>query len=94
MTRRRFVSAAPAGGGCAACELAAANAYADNPTAITGSGYNLWFVGAQRDTPGDSNIHIHFQTPDNKKSGHIQKLRLGANAVLSLPKAAAQSATR
>ena len=36
-------------------------------------------------TPGDSNIHIHFQTPDNGKSGHIQKLELGADAVLSLP---------
>jgi acetolactate decarboxylase len=24
-------------------------------------------------TPGDSNIHVHFQTPDNMKSGHIQK---------------------
>jgi acetolactate decarboxylase len=38
-------------------------------------------------TPGDSNIHIHFQTPDNRKSGHIQKLELGQNAVLSLPAA-------
>lgn len=36
-------------------------------------------------TPGDSNIHIHFQTADNAKSGHIQKLQLGAGAVLSLP---------
>lgn len=38
-------------------------------------------------TPGDSNIHIHFQTADNTKSGHIQKLRLGKNAILSLPAA-------
>jgi acetolactate decarboxylase len=38
-------------------------------------------------TPGDSNIHVHFQTPDNAKSGHVQKLRLGQNAVLSLPQA-------
>lgn len=36
-------------------------------------------------TPGDSNIHIHFQTPDNDKSGHIQKVELGRDAVLSLP---------
>jgi len=36
-------------------------------------------------TPGDSNIHIHFQTPDNAKSGHIQKLQLGDGAILSLP---------
>lgn len=36
-------------------------------------------------TPGDSNIHIHFQTPDNAKSGHIQKLRLGDGAMLKLP---------
>jgi alpha-acetolactate decarboxylase len=36
-------------------------------------------------TPGDSNIHVHFQTPDNTKSGHIQKLQLGDGAVLSLP---------
>ena len=36
-------------------------------------------------TPGDSNIHIHFQTPDNAKSGHIQKLRLGDGATLKLP---------
>jgi acetolactate decarboxylase len=38
-------------------------------------------------TPGDSNIHIHFQTPDNSKSGHIQKLALGDGAILSLPAA-------
>ena len=36
-------------------------------------------------TPGDSNIHIHFQTPDNRKSGHIQKVELGRGAMLSLP---------
>ena len=28
-------------------------------------------------TPGDSNIHVHFRTPANTKSGHIQKLQLG-----------------
>jgi acetolactate decarboxylase len=38
-------------------------------------------------TPGDSNIHIHFQTPDNQKSGHIQKLELGERTILSLPTA-------
>jgi acetolactate decarboxylase len=38
-------------------------------------------------TPGDSNIHIHFQTPDNDQSGHIQKLEIGDGAVLSLPAA-------
>ena len=36
-------------------------------------------------TPGDSNIHIHFQTLDNAKSGHIQKLQLGDGATLNLP---------
>ena len=39
-------------------------------------------------TPGDSNIHIHFQTLDNTKSGHIQKLQLGDGATLSLPASA------
>jgi alpha-acetolactate decarboxylase len=39
-------------------------------------------------TPGDSNIHIHFQTPDNTNSGHIQKLELGDGAILSLPASA------
>jgi len=38
-------------------------------------------------TPMGSAIHIHFQTPDNTKSGHIQKLELGNNAVLELPHA-------
>jgi alpha-acetolactate decarboxylase len=38
-------------------------------------------------TPGDSNIHIHFQTPDNSKSGHIQKLEIRDGATLSLPAA-------
>lgn len=38
-------------------------------------------------TPGDSNIHIHFQTPDNGKSGHIQKLEIGSAATLRLPTA-------
>ena len=38
-------------------------------------------------TPGDSNIHIHFQTPDNGRSGHIQKLEIGSAATLSLPSA-------
>jgi acetolactate decarboxylase len=39
-------------------------------------------------TPGDSNIHIHFQTPDNSASGHIQKLQLGDGAILILPERA------
>jgi acetolactate decarboxylase len=38
-------------------------------------------------TPGDSNIHIHFQTPDNRQSGHIQRLEIGDGARLSLPAA-------
>jgi acetolactate decarboxylase len=38
-------------------------------------------------TPGDSNIHIHFQNPDNSKSGHIQKLEIGSAATLRLPAA-------
>jgi len=36
-------------------------------------------------TPGDSNIHIHFQTPDNSQSGHIEKLKIGGGARLCLP---------
>jgi acetolactate decarboxylase len=36
-------------------------------------------------TPGDSNIHIHFQTPDNSQSGHIEKLKIGVGARLCLP---------
>jgi acetolactate decarboxylase len=36
-------------------------------------------------TPGESNIHIHFQTPNNAKSGHIQHLELGEETTLSLP---------
>ena len=38
-------------------------------------------------TPGDSNIHIHFQTLDNSKSGHIQKLEVGDGTTLCLPAA-------
>lgn len=38
-------------------------------------------------TPMDSTIHIHFQTADNSKSGHIQKLELGKDLSLSLPSA-------
>jgi acetolactate decarboxylase len=37
-------------------------------------------------TPMDSAIHIHFQTPDNRTSGHIQKLQLGTGLMLSLPR--------
>jgi acetolactate decarboxylase len=36
-------------------------------------------------TPGDSNIHIHFQTPDNRQSGHIQRLEIGSGARLGFP---------
>jgi acetolactate decarboxylase len=38
-------------------------------------------------TPRDSNIHIHFQTPDNRQSGHIQSLEIGDGARLSVPAA-------
>src|SRR5262249_21219467 len=38
-------------------------------------------------TPMDSTIHIHFQTADNTKSGHVQKLDLGKEQSLSLPSA-------
>jgi alpha-acetolactate decarboxylase len=37
-------------------------------------------------TPMDSAIHIHFQSPDNRTSGHIQKLQLGTGLMLSLPR--------
>jgi acetolactate decarboxylase len=36
-------------------------------------------------TPCGSNIHIHFQTPDNRQSGHIQRLESGDGARLSVP---------
>ena len=36
-------------------------------------------------TPGDSNIHIHFQTPDNSQSGHIERLKISGGARLCLP---------
>jgi acetolactate decarboxylase len=38
-------------------------------------------------TPMDSTIHIHFQTTDNSKSGHVQKLELGNDLSLSIPSA-------
>jgi acetolactate decarboxylase len=38
-------------------------------------------------TPMDSAMHIHFQTADNSKSGHIQKLELGKGLSLAFPKA-------
>jgi acetolactate decarboxylase len=37
-------------------------------------------------TPMDSAMHIHFQTADNSKSGHIQKLELGKHLSLAFPK--------
>jgi len=36
-------------------------------------------------TPADSNIHLHFQTPDNTSSGHVTNLQLGLDVTLSLP---------
>lgn len=36
-------------------------------------------------TPRDSNIHVHFQTSDNTRSGHVQKLQLGSDAILAFP---------
>jgi acetolactate decarboxylase len=38
-------------------------------------------------TPIDSAMHIHFQTADNSKSGHVQKLELGRDLLLALPSA-------
>jgi acetolactate decarboxylase len=36
-------------------------------------------------TPGASNIHIHFQTPDNRQSGHVQGFEISGGAMLHLP---------
>jgi acetolactate decarboxylase len=36
-------------------------------------------------SPVASAIHMHFQSPDNRTSGHVQKLELGGNAVLEYP---------
>jgi acetolactate decarboxylase len=36
-------------------------------------------------TAMDATIHIHFQTLDNRTSGHIQTLEIGSGAMLSLP---------
>jgi acetolactate decarboxylase len=38
--------------------------------------------------PMDSTIHMHFQTPDNRSSGHIQALEIGRDAMLSVPRRA------
>ncbi len=37
-------------------------------------------------TPIGMDIHTHFQTMDNKVSGHVQGLRLGQGMTLNLPK--------
>jgi acetolactate decarboxylase len=37
-------------------------------------------------TPMGTNIHTHFQSLDNKVSGHVQGLKLGQGMTLSLPK--------
>jgi acetolactate decarboxylase len=37
-------------------------------------------------TPMGTNIHTHFQTLDNKVSGHVQGLKLGQGMTLNLPK--------
>ncbi|HEY3916319.1 MAG TPA: acetolactate decarboxylase [Stellaceae bacterium] len=37
-------------------------------------------------TPMGTNIHTHFQTLDNKVSGHVQGLKLGQGMTLSFPK--------
>ena len=37
-------------------------------------------------TSMDATIHLHFQTPDNTSSGHIQTLEIGPDTVLSLPR--------
>jgi acetolactate decarboxylase len=36
-------------------------------------------------TPMDSAIHVHFETADNGKSGHVQRLELGGGLSLGLP---------
>ncbi len=37
-------------------------------------------------TPMGTNMHAHFQTRDNKASGHVQGLKLAQGMTLSLPK--------
>jgi acetolactate decarboxylase len=37
-------------------------------------------------TPMGTNMHAHFQTLDNKISGHVQGLKLAQGMRLSLPK--------
>jgi hypothetical protein len=44
----------------------------------------LWYLPAQ--PPMGTNIHTHFQTMDNKVSGHVQGLKLGKGMTLNLPK--------
>ena len=37
-------------------------------------------------TPMGTNMHVHFQTQDNKVSGHVQGLKLAQGMRLGLPK--------
>jgi acetolactate decarboxylase len=37
-------------------------------------------------TPMGTNMHAHFQTLDNKVSGHVQGLKLAHDMTLGLPK--------
>src|SRR6266566_7329916 len=54
MTRRYFARASIAVGACVTCGLpsggSAAESATESITAINGFGYDLWFVGAQRET--------------------------------------------
>jgi acetolactate decarboxylase len=53
---------------------------------------NVTFVGFWSNqhqgifTPMGTNMHVHFQTPDNTASGHVQGLDLAAGVRLGLPK--------
>ncbi len=37
-------------------------------------------------TPSDSSVHLHCRTPDGRRSGHVDQLRLPGGTVLALPR--------
>jgi acetolactate decarboxylase len=91
ISRRHFLRSGLTVCACAACGVRAIAAEAGGPVAVKGSGYDLWFVGGQRETITNGRLASVFELktlagrPNLYGLGPIEQLRGEVTIIDSLP---------
>jgi hypothetical protein len=89
ISRRRLLRGSLTVCGCATCgglgiSASAHSVRADSPTSIKGAGYELWFIGGQRETIMNGKLAAALDLRILASRQHLYGIILGLSSSLSL----------